>query len=141
MLHHVPMARTNALRGAYAVQFAFVALLFFLFIMGLVELGRGMMVKHLLVNAARQGCRTGVIEGRSNTDITNAVVSTLNSQGISGDTATIQVNDNTANASTANAGDEITVIVSVPTDSVSWVPGARYLTGGTISGKYTLRRE
>ena len=52
----------------------------------------------------------------------------------------MQVNDAAANASSANAGDEISVTVSIPVSSFSWVPGAQFLFG-TISGKYTLRRE
>ena len=64
----------------------------------------------------------------------------LTPQGITSDTVTVQVDDAAANASTANAGDEITVTSSVPTATVCWVPKANFLFG-TISGKYTLRRE
>lgn len=104
------------------------------------EVARGMMVTHLLNNAARQGCRIGVIEGKSTSDITTAVVNTLKSQGINGDVATVLVNDGVAEASTAKAGDEITVTVSVPVANVSWVPGLQFLVGN-VSSQYTLRRE
>src|SRR4051794_17890585 len=130
---------TRRRRAAAAVEFAFVVPIFFLFVLGLIEVGRAIMVKHMLTNSARAGCRVGVIEGKSTSDISTAVLASLSGQGINGETATVQVNDNVADASTANAGDEITVIVSVPTSNVSWVPGARYLTGGSLTGKYTLR--
>jgi hypothetical protein len=68
------------------------------------------------------------------------VIATLNAQGIKGEVATVQVNDNTADAATARAGDEITVVVTVPVASVTWLPGAQFLKG-SMGGRYTLRRE
>ncbi|MBV9126276.1 MAG: pilus assembly protein, partial [Planctomycetes bacterium] len=48
-------------RGAIAaVEFALVAPLLFLFIIGMFEISRGMQVKAMLNNAARKGCRTGI---------------------------------------------------------------------------------
>jgi len=136
-----PMERSPVLRrGATAVEFALVAPVFFMFILGLIELGRGMMVQSLLENAARAGVRTGIVEGTSTSQITSTVTNMLSSQGISGDTATIEVNDNVADASTAQAGDEITVLVSVPVSQITWVPVPTFL-HGTISAQYTMRRE
>ncbi len=140
-----PPARPGCLPGgrrtaATAVEFAIVAPLFFTFILGFIELGRGYMVQHLMTNAARQGCRVAVIEGKTSTDVNNAVYAVLTPQGISGDSVTVQVDDVNGNAGTAQAGDEITVTVSIPSSKVSWVPGAEFLFG-TITGKYTLRRE
>ena len=130
-------------RAATLVEFALVAPIFFIFVLGLVEVGRAFMVKHMLTNAARQGCRVGVVEGKTYSDIQTAAQNALSGQGIPTETVSIQVNDVTDTSANfaANPGDEVTVIVTVTTDSISWVPGARYLTGGTISGKYTLRRE
>jgi Flp pilus assembly protein TadG len=127
-------------RGATAAEFAVVAPLFFLIVLGFIELGRGLMIQHLMTNAARQGCRVAVIEGKTTADINAAVLNVLGGQGIQGDAVSVQVNDAAANASSANPGDEITVTVSIPTATVSWVPAAQFLFG-TISGKYTLRRE
>jgi Flp pilus assembly protein TadG len=111
----------------------------FLFL-GVVELGRALMVIHLLNNAAEAGCRVGIVEGKSTTNITTAVNNSLTAVGISSDTVSVTVNDGSADASTAVAGNEITVKVSVPVASVSWVPGLRYLTG-SLQGQYTMRRE
>jgi Flp pilus assembly protein TadG len=138
------MNRPSALhrrRAAAAVEFAVIAPVFFLLILGLIEIGRGLMIKHQLTNAARLGCRVGVVEGRSTNDITNAVVNNLNSQGYNGESATIQVNDSVSDASTAGAGDEISVIVSVPVANASWLPFTNYISGGNLTGQYTLRRE
>ena len=137
----LPSRRTRHERtGAATVEFALVAPFFFLLILGIFEVGRGLMVRHLLTNAARLGCRAGVIEGTSTAAINAAVAANLKAVGIASELATIQVNGNVADAAGARAGDEITVTVSVPVRSVTWVPGGEYLSG-SISGQYTLRRE
>ena len=127
-------------RAASAVEFAFVAPVFFLIVLGLIELGRGIMVKHLLANAARQGCRVGIIEGKSNADINAAVTNVLAPLGITSDTVTVDVNDVPGDAINGTAFNELTVIVSVPVSAVTWVPGGKYL-AGSLSAQYTLRKE
>ncbi len=129
-------------RGTAALEFAIVGPLVILFFFGAVELGRGAMLIHLLNNAARSGCRNGVVEGTSTATIKSAANSALSSEGISGATVAVKVNDGTADASTAQAGDEITVSISVPVSSVSWLPFAKFFSGTTqIIGQYTLNRE
>jgi Flp pilus assembly protein TadG len=113
---------------------------FFAIVLGIIEVGRGIMAIHMLNNAARAGCRAGVIEGRATSDITTAVTNILTAQGMTSEGVSVQVNDGSADASTAQAGDEITVKVSVPASKITWVPGGTYLCGN-LSGQYTLRRE
>jgi Flp pilus assembly protein TadG len=136
----IPCRRRSSRPGTAATEFAVVAVAFFIIILGIFELGRAFMVKHLLTNAARQACRTGVLQGRSSSQISTVAVNALTSQGISGDTVTVEVNDAVTDASAAKSFDEITVIVSIPMTSVSWLPGIRYVSGN-LSGQYTLRRE
>lgn len=126
--------------GVSTVEFAIIAPVFVLFVLGVIEIGRGLMVVSLLNNSARAGCRVGVLDGSSDTDIGSAVATALQGQNITGTTVTVQVNGTTADASTATSGDRITVFVSVPITSVTWVPGTRFLTGN-LSGQCTLRRE
>jgi Flp pilus assembly protein TadG len=123
-----------------AVEFAILAPVFFMLILALIELGRGIMVRHMLTNAARAGCRVGVLEGKGNTDVTAAVNRTLNIVGISGDAVMITVNDGGGDVLNANPDDEVTVVVSVPVSGVTWLPGGRYLSGN-LTGQYTLRKE
>jgi Flp pilus assembly protein TadG len=127
-------------KGASAVEFAFIAPVMFLMILGMIELARGLMLIHMMTNAARAGCRVGILEGKANSDVTAAVNSALQPIGISTDSVTVDVNDNVSDVANCNPGDEVTVVVSVPISTVSWVPYARYLSGN-ISGQYTLRRE
>ncbi len=127
-------------RGATVVEFALVTPVFVLFVLGIIEIGRGLMVVSLLNNAARAGCRVGILDGASDSDINSAVTTALQGQNIPGTTVTVQVNGATADASTAASGDRISVTVSVPMTNITWVPGTQFLTGN-LSGRCTLRRE
>lgn len=127
-------------RGAYVVEFAVVIPIFFVFILALIEIGRGMMVTNLVHNAARAGAREGALSGKSDTEITAAVDKAMQNQGLSGRTVTVKVNNAVANASTAQSNDEITVIVSVPVAQNTWLPGAGRIKGNLV-GRYTLTRE
>jgi Flp pilus assembly protein TadG len=124
------------------VEFAFVAPIFFLIVLGLVEFGRACMVNELLTEAARQGCRVGVVEGTSSATIKQAATDYLTGVGINGETADIVINDQAANsieAANMPAYTEITVQVSVPASAVTWTP--TWFVSGNISAQYTMRRE
>jgi Flp pilus assembly protein TadG len=130
-------------RGVHLVEFAFVAPVLFGLIIGVIEIGRGLMVQQLLTEAARRGARAAVIEGTSSTQIKSAVTDYLASVGVNGSAAGVSVNDapvDTVEAQNMPAYSEITVSVSVPVSSCTWVPAGWFLSG-TISGQYTMRRE
>lgn len=126
--------------GAATVEFAAVVSLFFAFVFALVEFGRGMMVVNQLNHAAREGCREGILPGKSNADIKAAVAQALNAQGLAGYAVAVKVNGVAADAASAQARDEVSVAVSVPAAKVTWLPGAGLLEGSLI-GRYTLPRE
>src|SRR5580704_949958 len=64
-------------RAVAAVELAMVSPLLGMMLLGMFELSRGTMAKETLSDAARKGCRTGIIQGKSNTDIYNDVVNIL----------------------------------------------------------------
>jgi Flp pilus assembly protein TadG len=132
--------RKVARQGATAVEFAVAISIFILLVLGITEVGRGFMVTHLLANAARNGCRTGVLASSSNSDVTSAVNNTLAGEGLSGASTTIMVNGIVADVSTAQSGDQITVVVTMSAATATWLPGAKILTG-TLTGEFALRRE
>jgi Flp pilus assembly protein TadG len=126
--------------GTTTVEFAIAIPIFFLIVLGIIEIGRGFMITHLLTNAARNGCRTGILASSSNTDVTAAVNSALTSEGISGAKTTIKVNGTVADVSTAQSGDQITVVISLSADKATWLPVSQFL-NGNLSGEFALRRE
>jgi Flp pilus assembly protein TadG len=129
--------------GTAAVEFALVAPIMFLFFLGIFELGRTFMVMELMTEAARVGCRKGIIEGTSSQQIQDAVTTFLNNSGINSQQVSISINDSSANTIEAKdtpAYTEITVVVSVPVSKISWVPNP-FFTSGILSGQFTMRRE
>jgi Flp pilus assembly protein TadG len=133
--------RFEARRGAATVEFAVVAPLLFAVILGIMEFGRGMMVAEMVTAASRAGCRAASLSGASTTSVTTVVNDNLT--GISGSTVVMTVNGATQNVSTAVSGDTIKVTVSVPYNSITWLPTASssYLSGLTLTGSASMCRE
>jgi Flp pilus assembly protein TadG len=83
-LSPVPLALSSRRRrsGAAAVEFAFVCMPLLTFVMGAIELGRGLMVVEYMGNAARQACRYAAVQptptdGTNLTNIQNRATNTL----------------------------------------------------------------
>jgi Flp pilus assembly protein TadG len=130
-------------QGATAVEFAIIAPIFFMLMLGIVEFGRAFMTADLLTEAARRACRVATIEGSTSAQIGQAATDFLTSVGISGESVGISINDaplNTVEAQYMPAYTEMTVVVTIPASSATWVPTGGFVTG-TLSGQYTLRRE
>jgi Flp pilus assembly protein TadG len=131
-------------KGAHIAEFAFIAPWFFLILLGIFEVGRGLMVTELLAAGARAGCRVGVLPGKSSTDVQTAANNFLSSVGISGDTVyvngTAVSGTGTDPLTNAASGTEITVQVQVPVANITWMPVTNFLTGN-LSGQFTMRRE
>jgi Flp pilus assembly protein TadG len=117
--------------------------LFFLVVLGMVEIGRAVMVMQVVTNAAREGARLAVIDGSAATPTTTTVVqnwvkSYLSNSGLSSSAATVTVSPE---PSTATDGTQITVTVSIPYSAVSWLPTARFMAGRSLKAKVVMRRE
>jgi TadE-like protein len=123
-------------RAAAAVEFALVAPVFFLLVLGMIEYGRMVMVQQVLTNASREGARAAVLDGAKWNEVEALVTSYLQSGSISGATCT-----KPSNFDTAEFGDPITITVSVPFNQVSWLPSPMYLGGKTLSATTIMRRE
>ncbi|MFZ5829229.1 MAG: TadE/TadG family type IV pilus assembly protein [Planctomycetota bacterium] len=105
-------------RGVAAVEFALVAPLFFLLVIGMIEFGRAVMVQQIITNASREGARIAVLDGTTGSEVQNTVENYLTGVAVSGATVTVQP----AEPSTAGYGEPVTVTVEIPFSAVSWVP-------------------
>ncbi len=128
----------SARRGITAVEFAFLLPFFAAMIVGIAEVGRAIVVRQILNDAVRKGCRTGILPNRATSDIQSDVNNILTDNNITSSAATITVlvNGKTADASTAVRGDQISVQCSIPFSQVSW--GITRFLGGSASLSATL---
>ena len=129
--------RATRRRGTSAVEFAVIAPLFFLLILGMIEFGRMIMVQQVITNAAREGARVAVLDSATTASVRDKVETYLEGGSVSGGTVTITPNPPTD----AGFDEPVTVSVSVPYDSVSWLPAPFFLGGETLNAEVTMRRE
>jgi Flp pilus assembly protein TadG len=127
--------------GAAAVEFCIVATLLLTLFLGMIEVGRAMMVLGAVANAARAGARAGAVPSGDYSAVTAGVQSTLDRSGI---TATaqvvvtvngVEVTDDAAFKVSAVPGAPISVRVSVAYAGVSWLPAG---TGLFLSSQQAL---
>jgi Flp pilus assembly protein TadG len=121
-------------RGAAVIEFAVVAPLFALWLLGMIELSRALMVKVMLSDAARKGCRTGIHRDKANTDIISDCTDVMRDNNFTSGqfnpnsigSIAITVTDPNGNVLSdtldAPSGSIVSVQVSIPVASIIWVP-------------------
>lgn len=119
------------------MEFALVAPVLVLLVMGTVEYGRMVMVQQVLTNATREGARRGVLDGATTVEVKSVVENFLTTSRISG--AIVSVNPDPP--SSASFGEPVTVSVQVPFSEVSWLPTPMFLTNTNLSASTVMRRE
>jgi len=124
-------------RGVAVVEFAVIAPLLFLLLLGIIEFGRLLMVQQLLTNASREGARRAVLEQSTSAEVTTLVESYLANGSISGASATVTPSDLT----TLGFGDPVAVSVNISYDKVSWLPAPWFLAGKTLAAKCVMNTE
>ena len=140
-------------RGAAVAEFALISPLLVVILMGMIELCRGTMVKVMLSDAARKGCRTGIQRDQGNnyidaahpgiikecTDIMrdngfDASKFNPNSIGTINVTVTDPNGNVLADSLDAPSGSIIQVQVSIPVSSTTWVPNL-FLANGSLESE------
>jgi Flp pilus assembly protein TadG len=129
----------RARRGASAVEFAIVAPIFVLFVFGMIEYGRMVMVQQVLTNATREGARLAVLDGATRDEILDAVVDYCSSSRVGIDTSNVTLTPN--DPDTAEFGDPVTVSIGVPFSDVSWLPSPMYLGATQLNATSVMRKE
>lgn len=133
-----PWAMARRRRGVAATELALVAPLLGALVMGMCEMGRAVMVKDILTDAARKGCRTGATPGKSYQNVLDDVNNILSDNKISTANAsiTVQIASYTGSGTTPSWGafttvtsgstftpsslDQVSVTVSIPVSTVLW---------------------
>ena len=119
------------------MEFAIIAPVFFMVVLGIIEFGRMAMVQQVITNAAREGARIGVLDDTTTAQVNNQVPHYLTGAGINGATVNITPDP----PSSAGLGESVTVQVQIPFDSVSWLPNPFFIGGTTLQAQAIMRRE
>lgn len=123
-------------RGVATVEFAIVAPLFFLLVLGSIELGRALMVQQVLTNASRVGARDAVTLAGTSSSAVAAASSFANGASVGGVQVAVS-----PDASAASAGDMISVTVTVPYNNVTWIPSPWFMNGKVLTATSVMRKE
>jgi len=129
--------RCTARRGAAIVEFALIAPVFFALILGIIEFGRMLMVEQILINAAREGARAATISGETDSQVTTVVSTYMANSNIAGYTQTLSP----TLASSPASGSALTLTVSVPCQTVSWLGGSTWFNGKTLTQSVVMVKQ
>lgn len=129
--------RQHDRKGAAVVEFAVVAPVLFMIVFGIIEFGRLLMVQQVLTNATREGARRGITESSTAAEVQTVVNNYLAGASVSGATVTVTPLE----LATLGLGDPVTVSISVPFNSVSWLSSPWFLGGTTLSAQSVMQAE
>lgn len=123
-------------QGAAVVEFAIVAPLLILLILGMIEFGRMIMVKQAITNATREGAREACLDGATKEKVQETVKKYLDTCGISG--ASIEIKPDLGQV---QFREPITVTVNIPFSKVSWLPNLFAGKNLQLAGSSVMRAE
>jgi Flp pilus assembly protein TadG len=157
MLALRPRSRRPQRRGAAVVEFAVVAPILMVFILGIIEIGRLVNVAQVATNTSREGARYAVQGGANATTIDAYLRTYLASAGMSNTAAgassavvvtveyqsgTTWVATNDPSSSTIASGTPLRVTVEINFDSQTWLPSRFFVGKNTkVQGVTVMRKE
>lgn len=124
-------------KGVAVVEFAVVMPVIVLLLMGSLEMGRAVMVRHMLEETARAGCRVAAFENGTKQDVVDIVAAAMTAANI--DSYTLTINPDPPES--LDAFEPVTVTVSVPYLDVSWLPSSRFMENATLTGLCVMPAE
>jgi Flp pilus assembly protein TadG len=146
-------SRWGIRNGAAAAEFALLSPLLVVFIIGMIQMGQGLMAKVTLNNAARKGCSTGASMGMSNADVTNDITDILRDKGYDSSkfnppsigSITIAVTDPTgktlSDVLTAPRDSTVSVRVTIPVSSTMSLVSAFISSSATQSETVVMKKD
>jgi Flp pilus assembly protein TadG len=112
-------------------------------ILGMIELGRGVMVQQIITNAAREGVRRAVVPEATNDAVSTLVDNYLVTTSLGAESRQVEIFDESGqplDLSTAAPHSVVMVRVSVPYNEVGFVI-PRYITKPTMAAQVQMRKE
>ena len=147
-LFQVPRRQRENRTGSAIVEVAVCFPVFMLILLGIIEFGRAMSINQMLNSAARIGCRAAVLDGSTNTSVSDLVKKQVaDTLGCGQDNVTVAIAAKSgvtgtalSNVSAATTGDLIEIDVLVPFSVVSWSV-KQWLATANIRGECSMQHE
>lgn len=133
----LPKLSRDRRRGAAAVEFAIVAPVFFLVVLGIVEFGRMVMVQQVITNAAREGARIAVLDSATPGRVTARVNSYLAAANLPAATIVLTPGQ----PASAGFDQPVSVEVRMPYSAVSPLTRPFLSQGVVLNSTSVMRRE
>ena len=105
-------------RGAAVVEFAVCLPVIMLIVLGSIEAASMLFLRQALVQSAYEGAKVAVRQSGNNTDATQAIENVAAGRRLNG----VSIEFTPSDVSTAAQGEPITVLISAPGDSNSFIP-------------------
>ena len=129
-------------RGTVAVEMAIGMPLFLTLLLSMIEMTRLGQAYELLAFAASQGCRAAVIPGNSQANAETVVRTILSAGGITSyNTPQWIWGNGQTNLAGTHLGDAVTLTLSVPFSSISWLSRPLFLGSATLRATATYCSE
>jgi TadE-like protein len=130
-------------RGVAMVEMAIVLPLLLLLLLGILEMGRVVMINQIATNASREAVRRAIIPGATDSAVLGTCNTYLDRGGISSTGRTVEIlNGGGSSSSMASIGSKqpVSIRVSIPFSENTW--GFSQLMGGrSFTSTVTMRRE
>jgi len=140
-LHHKPAKRTHTAahrqRGGALLEFAIVIPVFVLFLVGIAEIGRAVMVQQTLTDVSHGACRLAILESKTYNDVQTYVEATMSAAGL----AKYKLVVDPTPPSNADSFDPVTVVVQMDYSDIALglIPG--FVRPNTLQGVTIMPRE
>ena len=135
--------RRHRRRGVAMLEMAIILPIFLLLVLGIIEMGRVMMLNQMATNGVREACRRAIVPGADHTNVMNVVNGYLNAGGVSQTGRVVQIRNQagtSVNLSSIGSHEAVTVYVEFPYAQNTWgftsIMGAKKLVSQS-----TMRRE
>ncbi len=129
--------------GVAMLELAIVLPIFLLLLLGIIEMGRVMMLNQITTNSAREGARLAVVPGATQARVLAAVNSYLDAGGVSAIRRVVSVRNSSGSEVSVEqipSKTPVTILVQVPYSNNTW--GITTIMGGrTLNSRSTMRRE
>jgi Flp pilus assembly protein TadG len=128
--------RRGLRHGVAATEFAIIAPIFLLLVIGTIELGRALMVQQVLINASRVGARQASTTSATTAEVEAVVKDYTEGVAVPGVTVAVE-----PDPTSVAPGDPVTVTTSVAFSDVSWMTSPWFLGGKTLTASSQMRKE